>query len=76
MAMIGMRGEAIRMHAVADTPSNKGMMISMKIRSNRVGSALTLLTASEPSHCRASQPGTLMPVMPFQLTATSTVQPI
>ena len=48
MAMMGTRGATMRMHAVAETPSNTGMMMSMKMRSYFVESALTLLTASEP----------------------------
>jgi len=48
MAMMGMRGETMRIMAVADTPSSCGMMMSMKMRSNRSVSLLTLSTASNP----------------------------
>lgn len=49
MAMIGTLGCTSRIMAVAETPSSWGMMISIKIRSNQLGLALTFVTASRPS---------------------------
>jgi hypothetical protein len=49
--MMGVSGATSRIHAVADTPSNMGMMMSMKMRSYLIGSWLTLFTASDPSRC-------------------------
>ena len=48
IAIIGIRGVTIRIMAVADTPSSCGMIISMKIKSNRSLSWLILSTASRP----------------------------
>lgn len=42
-------------YTVAEIPSQLGMMMSMKMRSNRSGSLLILLDASSPSlygHCQ------------------------
>lgn len=55
IAMMGTSGDTPRMYTVADTPSTLGMMMSIKIRSNRFGSWLILFTASSPSFCKGHQ---------------------
>jgi hypothetical protein len=54
MATIGVSGATRRIQAVAETPSNMGMMMSMKMRSYLIGSWLTLFTASDPSRYHMS----------------------
>lgn len=49
IATMGTCGATIRIIAVADTPSRLGIMMSIKIRSNRSASRLTFSTASRPS---------------------------
>lgn len=49
IAMIGTRVFTERIKIVAEMPSHFGIMMSMKIKSNRSGSAFTLLLASSPS---------------------------
>src|SRR3569833_1087819 len=78
IATMGTRGDTSRMHAVAETPSNTGMMMSKKMRSNCSASSLTLATASDPSFCiRASVSQSTPPVavaFAGTLTAVSTLQ--
>lgn len=49
MATMGVSGATRRIQAVAETPSNMGMIMSMKMRSYLIGSWFTLFTASDPS---------------------------
>ena len=76
MATIGTRSFTIRMHAVAETPSNTGIIISMKIRSYRFGSLLILDTAESPSPYHCVSHGDLLhrQVRSQKLTAVSTTQ--
>jgi hypothetical protein len=74
IAMIGTRGATSRIMAVADTPSNTGMMMSMKIRSNLSGLLLTIDTASEPSRYVEVSNRQRSKRLVIKLTAVSTWQ--